>query len=352
MFMPACPREAALPPLLQQHNITVRSWFGQAAQWSSSQIACYITIMLVTGVDENGLGPRLGPLVATSLTLEAPRYARASLCERGLRLGLTDSKEAGGFGKMRFTESVALGLLETSGGAEAPTSADQLLERLFPNARALLGACCPNASTAEQCWGVDLRLPLFGGDPDHGKALLTELIGRSNLRFVDVQSRVACAGVLNAESTLGKNKLDVDLALFEDLIESVVQRHGPPSLVLCGMIGGIRDYASRFGRFRASRIRTLRARRGQRRYEIAELGELRFEVDADARHLPVALASIVGKYVREICMRRIGEFYRRTDAGLQLASGYHDPVTTRFIAATEASRRRLGIVDDCFRRRA
>ena len=82
------------------------------------------------------------------------------------------------------------------------------------------------------------------------------------------------------------------------------------------------------------------------------LGEVRFEVDADARHLPVALASIVGKYVREICMRRIGEFYRRCDPELRLASGYHDPVTTRFIQATEPSRRRLGIAHDCFRRRA
>jgi ribonuclease HII len=311
-----------------------------------------MAIMLVTGVDENGLGPRLGPLIATALTLEAPRYARASLCERGLRLGLRDSKESGGFRKMRFAESVALALLGASEAGEVPTSADQLLERLFPKARAVLGACCPNASTADQCWGIDLQLPIFGGDPGHGESLLSALVGRSSLRFVDVQSRVACAGMLNAKSAAGKNKLEVDLELFEDLIESVVRYHGPPSLVLCGMIGGIRDYASRFGRLGGSRVRTLRARRGQIRYEIAELGELRFEVDADARHLPVALASIVGKYVREICMRRIGEFYRRTNAELQLASGYHDPVTTRFIAATEDSRRRLGIVEDCFRRRA
>jgi ribonuclease HII len=308
--------------------------------------------MLVMGVDENGLGPRLGPLVATSLTLETGRYARSVLSERGLRLGLTDSKETGGFGRMGFTESVALALLRATDGGGELGSADRLLSRVFPEVGPRLRACCPDAPTAEQCWGVDLTLPAFGGDPALGEELLERLVGRSRLRIVDVESRIACAGVLNAKSAAGRNKLDVDLELFEDLLDSVRSRHGTPLLVVCGMIGGIRDYASRFRRFDAARVQALAGRHGQRRYAVEGLGEVRFEVDADARHLPVALASIVGKYVREICMRRIGEFYRRDDPGLSLASGYHDPVTTRFIRATERSRRRLGIAQDCFRRQA
>ncbi|MGB5282924.1 MAG: hypothetical protein WBN29_00350, partial [Polyangiales bacterium] len=87
--------------------------------------------MLVMGVDENGLGPRLGPLVATSVVLQASRYARPALRVRGLSLGLTDSKETGGFGRMGFTESVALALVER-GGAGLATSADDLLDRLAP----------------------------------------------------------------------------------------------------------------------------------------------------------------------------------------------------------------------------
>ena len=307
--------------------------------------------MLVMGVDENGLGPRLGPLVATALTLETTRYSRSSLQRRGLDLGLTDSKETGGFGRMVFTEAVALALLDLEARG-VPSTSDELLDRVFPEVRPTLGRCCPDPTTSEQCWGVDLALPAFGGDPLFGKSLLQRLIGRSSLRIVDVQSRVACAGVLNAEASNGRNKLDVDLGLFEDLIESVHAAHGAPMLVVCGMIGGIRDYASRFGRFDEARTHALSMRRGQRRYQVDGVGEIRFEVDADARHLPVALASIVGKYVREICMRRIGEFYRRIDPELTLASGYHDPVTTRFIEATELSRRKLGIVQDCFRRQA
>ena len=307
--------------------------------------------MLVMGVDENGLGPRLGPLLASSVTLQIPRYERAYLCERGLALGLTDSKETGGFGRMGFTESVALALLKR-GGAGLPGSADQLLDRVSPDSRQRLRACCPDAPTAGQCWAVDLPLPAFGGDVSYGEGLLDQLIGRSSLGIVDVQSRVACAGVLNAKLAAGQNKLAVDLELFEDLIASVQTRHGSPLLAVCGMIGGIRDYASRLARFEPYRVTSLAPRRGQRRYMIDGVGEVRFEVDADARHLPVALASIVGKYVREICMRRIGEFYRQGNPDVKLASGYHDPVTTRFIDATESFRRRLGIAPDCFKRQA
>jgi ribonuclease HII len=307
--------------------------------------------MLVMGVDENGLGPRLGPLVATSVAIDMPRYTRAALCGRGLALGLTDSKETGGFGRMGFIESVALALL-TRGGAGLPGSADGLLDRVSPDSRQRLRTCCPDDPTAEQCWAVDLALPAFGGDVSYGEALLGRLVGRSSLRIVDVQSRIACAGVLNAKLAAGKNKLAVDLELFEDLISSVQRRHGSPLLVVCGMIGGVRDYASRFSRFEPDRVELLASRRGQRRYRVDGVGEIRFEVDADARHLPVALASMVGKYVREISMRRIGEFYRQEKPDLNLASGYHDPVTTRFIEATEPSRRRLGIALDCFRRQA
>ena len=301
--------------------------------------------MLVMGVDENGLGPRLGPLVATSVVLETPRYLRGTLCDRGRDLGLTDSKETGGFGRMAFIESVALALL----GAR---SADDLLDQLSPASRVDLRACCPNDETAAQCWAVNPTLPAFGGDPAHGAALLRKLVGRSKLRVVDVQSRLACAGILNARQAVGQNKLAVDLELFEELIIAAHQLHGGPLLVICGMIGGIRDYSSRLRHVDHQRVDSLPGRRGQRRYAVEGLGEIRFEVDADACHLPVALASIVGKYLREICMLRIGEFYRRGVPGLRLASGYHDPVTSRFIEETQPSRHQLGIVSDCFQRHA
>ena len=303
------------------------------------------------GVDENGLGPRLGPLVASSVTLRTSSYRRGTLCRRGLALGLTDSKQTGGFGRMGFTESVALALIERVCG-QPPPSADALLDGIAPGTREQLRTRCPNESTSAQCWGSNLDLPMFGGDVTYGRTLLDRLIGRSSLRIADVQTRVACPGMLNSRLAEGRNKLAVDLELFEDLIVTTQARQRDSLLAVCGMIGGIRDYAARFGRFEQDRVAEPQGRRGQRKYAVQGIGEIRFEVDADARHLPVALASIVGKYVREICMRRIGAFYQEQIPEITLASGYHDPVTTRFIQATEPERRRLRIADNCFQRQA
>jgi ribonuclease HII len=309
--------------------------------------------MLVLGADENGMGPRLGPLIASSVTLEISAYRRAALCERGLGLGLTDSKQTGGFGRMALLESVALALVEAAHGSR-PDCVDALLDCVAPSLRAALQTRCPDASTAAQCWSVNPRLPVFGGDLAEGARLVEALRGRSSLRIVDVQSRLVCAGLLNERKARGQNKLEVDLALFEELVSHAAERYagGGPLLAICGMVGGIRDYQARFSRFAAEQVQPLPSRRGQRRYQLGSVAELRFEIGADARHLPVALASMLGKYVRELSMRRIGDFYRRQVPELPRASGYHDPVTSRFIEATEPDRKRLGIAADCFRRRA
>jgi ribonuclease HII len=73
--------------------------------------------------------------------------------------------------------------------------------------------------------------------------------------------------------------------------------------------------------------------------------------DADASDLLVSLASMVGKWIREVLMERIVRHYQGLVPGLAGASGYHDPVTGRFVLATELVRNEKRIPDDCFERR-
>ena len=208
--------------------------------------------MLVMGVDENGLGPRLGPLVATSVALQVPRYARAALCERGLALGLTDSKETGGFGRMGFTESVALALVKRGGaGLPARRTSFSTRSRLSP-----ASAFEPAAPTSRPPGSAGRSISAAGV---WWRCVLRRAAARSAGRPLEPSHRRRAKpsrlrGDAQREARRRRNKLAVDLELFEDLICAVHDRHGSPLLAVCGMIGGIRDYASRFSRFESQSV--------------------------------------------------------------------------------------------------
>ena len=252
-----------------------------------------VTPMLVCGVDENGMGPRLGPLVATAVTLRLASYDRGKLRRRGLKHGVGDSKQTSAFGQMRHAESLALALAERALGA-IPESADDVLRGLGLETPAALRAPCPDATHVSQCWGA-LALPAFGGTLDEGRATLRGLEGRT-LEVMHVRTHAICAGRLNAAFAEGKTKLDVDLATFEWLLMDAREAAGEDLLAHCGIIGGLRRYVPRFSRFGvappgefrlAEPVRVLEEVKGRSRYAVPDLGEVSFEVKADDRHLAV-----------------------------------------------------------------
>jgi ribonuclease HII len=301
----------------------------------------------VVGVDENGLGPRLGPLVATAVTIEVPCYDRARLHGAGERLGIDDSKATSGFGKMAAAEGLALAMLEQVYG-QAPADADALLGLIALDGVLGLRMPCPSSSLP-QCWSAELRLPVFGGDIEQGRAALARLL-RRKVRIVAARTTLACAFVLNAEVQRLGSRTAVDLSLFERLVLDARAQSGQDVEAILGMVSGIRDYPRYFDRLRGRQIETVHQDRKLASYRVAGVGALSFEVDADARHLPVALASMLGKYVRELSMERQNRFYASHDPSLARPSGYHDPVTRGFVAASAPLRRRLGIIDQCFER--
>ncbi len=304
--------------------------------------------MWIVGVDENGLGPRLGPLVATALTIEVERYDMSALEAAGAALHVGDSKRVSGFGRMAHAESLALALAEAAAG-HVPTDADMLLEAIGLDAVAALRARCPDdGATARQCW-PQLPLPAFGGDLARGRNVL-DALANEGVHVHRVRTAVVCAGALNDALAAGSTKLRVDLELFERLILDARARCSSDVLALCGMVGGIRRYLDYFDRLAQPEV--LREVKGASVYQVPGVGRVSFEVKADDRHLPVGLASMVGKYVRELGMARLMAFYRERDPTLPAASGYHDKVTARFIDGSRELRHRLAIAPECFERRS
>jgi ribonuclease HII len=93
----------------------------------------------------------------------------------------------------------------------------------------------------------------------------------------------------------------------------------------------------------------LETGRARSSYDFPGVGELQFVRDADEKDALVMLASLVGKYVRELLMARVSDYYRES-SGEIVSSGYHDPVTARFVRATALHRKRESIPNDCFER--
>jgi ribonuclease HII len=303
--------------------------------------------VLVVGVDENGLGPVLGPMVTTGVSVELARYQATRVAEIARELGIDDSKETAAFGRMAVAEGIALAVLELATGTP-PAQVDDLLGALLLDAPPELRARCPDAARP-QCWSVPIALPCFGGDVAEGRKAL-QILSKRGIHVRRAKSAVACTRLLNDRLALGQSRVELDLELMERLVLDAQRALSGEVLAICGMVGGIRNYVDKFRHIPRASVVQRRARGGALVYDVAELGQVRFEIDADQNHFPVALASMIGKYLRELWMLRHNRFYRASDASLADVSGYHDPITRGFIRQSAGLRKQLGIEDACFLR--
>ena len=79
--------------------------------------------------------------------------------------------------------------------------------------------------------------------------------------------------------------------------------------------------------------------------------EIRFEVNADSLHMPVALASMIAKYTRELLMARFNAFFKQRLPDVRPTAGYAMDAK-RWLADVEDHLPRLGIQPQCLCRRA
>ncbi len=307
----------------------------------------------VLGLDENGLGPRLGPLVVTAIYAQASDKGRAQLTRRlpqSIRADLNDSKLLVSCHDSSLGEAWARAVAERMTGV-APRTPKELLHRLTPESESSLKKDCPK-STQAQCWNA--RGEMFSATDEQLHRVtghLASLEARGlNIRRAAVD--LTCTGRLNALKSAGVHRFAADLNAMERLILLLREVAQSPIVATCGKVGGIGKYEPFFGPLAGRLHVALEEGRARSCYHFPTLGELRFVRDADASDPLVMLASLIGKYVRELLMHRISHFYRaHVDEDTSEPSGYHDPVTARFVEQTRAARRRLSIFEDCFERR-
>lgn len=305
------------------------------------------------GIDENGLGPRLGPLVVTAVAAqtEGGGHERAERRARGaLRTRLDDSKKLVCHGDTALGEAWARAIARRM-GLTNPESPDALVRRLSLDPPEILRAPCPSAH-ADQCWSTQSEA--FAAD-DELVATVTGDLARleaQGVRVLHVACVVTCVRRLNDGIDQGLTRFHADLHAMERLALDARERVGCDVIATCGKVGGFSRYPPAFGPM-SGRLHAV-AEEGQKRseYAVPGLGRIAFVRDADEKHMLVSMASLVGKWVRDLLMARVVRYHRGLDPDLPDASGYYDPVTTRFIDATRLARDRRSLPDDCFTRRA
>jgi ribonuclease HII len=307
------------------------------------------------GTDEAGYGPHFGPLVVSATVWEIDDGIDCCALYKHLRRIVTanikratktkvvwaDSKAVykNGFGMDHLERGVlaALGLVD-----RRPSQWCELWDWLDPQ-------IAPRIEELPWHMGYSADVPFWtdGEELSHLVDLLKEKLGALGVRLIGLQCRAVFPDEFN-ELVEGSNKADalsrITLALVAKAIETL-----PAGCVqvFCDRHGG-RDYyhpllqtqfADDWIEIRLESGETSEYRFGpeERRVEIG------FYVGGE-RFLPVALASMTAKYLRETAMRPFNEFWCARVPGLKPTAGY--PVDSwRFKKQIAATQRELAIDD-------
>jgi len=299
--------------------------------------------MFVAGIDENGLGPKLGPLVVTGALFETDgdgyepsRFGEA--LEGATALGgarVADSKAVMSASAMGPGETTVLALASRLRGDATRTDGEFLEAFCHPPPSAWRDACPPEGRTL--CFGPDAPLGLFGADLANARELgarLAPAMASAGVTLRAVHAEVLCPARFNRTlEEEGNGKARLDLAAFERRIRAFAGDAGEDALYLCGKVMNLAYYTPHMD---LPRTHPLLQRSESKRasvYRFQDLGEVRFLLDGDRDHLPIAVASMFGKYVREIFMKRLNRFFAGLFPGHRAVSGYGDPVTRAFLSA-------------------
>ncbi len=293
---------------------------------------------LSVGIDENGLGPLLGPLIVTAVSAEGPAGKPVPTIKH-----VGDSKLLVGFGHSALGEAWARVLLERQGlTAHSPA---ELIDTLLGESGIASRALCPSGH-APQCWQDEQPW-------DAGEALLEQVrqsmneLERTGWRLTRARSEHVCTRELNTEEAAGRSRLHVNLDRMERLVVDA-RAHAPGRLnVTCGKVGGMRYYVPQLQHLHA--ILTHSEEAAASCYELSDGTQLEFLRNAESQRPLVALASLIGKYLRDRMMHRICAFHGAASAS-DAVSGYHDSRTLQFVRSTHDSRAAKSMQDSCFLR--
>ena len=317
---------------------------------------------LLIGMDEAGYGPNLGPLVVTVTVWDVPGSPREfdlwgamadvasqSPSKELLKLQIADSKQVYSPGKgLAALEKAVLSALRMLG--RGPTSLAELTEELRPeisnfkfqisNLKSAL-VIPPWLTDRELALPTEVEASLIGD-------VATKWLGccqRADVKLLAIRSEIVQPQRFNELVRAADNKALALSRLSLGLLRSVWNPDDEqPTLVICDKHGGRNRYDDLLAEVLDDRMVFAVGEARERSVYRVGSTELRFQMKAEA-NFPVALASLVCKYVRELSMHAFNQFWSEQVPGLKPTAGY--PLdAVRFKQDIAEAQKRLGITDD------
>ena len=291
------------------------------------------------GTDEAGYGPSLGPLVITATAWEcpnrdldlyevlaevvadSPKSAKSSTGSR--RLLIADSKVACRSGAIGNLETTVLLLLESVYGRRPKTLSD-LVSIVMPTVA--------EGFLEQHFWlkGLNIELPLESNDVQG--EMYSELSSRfravcqrNAIRLSDIRSTI----VLPPEFNDGVMELGNKATLLSDktlrLAAGLMNGRSDDTLIECDKHGGRSYYSDLIARALTDcPVEIVLESAQQSVYQWSPPNrecEVRFTAKGEGQ-LPVALASMVSKYVREVFMEAWNDFWSIQVPNIKPTKGY------------------------------
>jgi ribonuclease HII len=291
---------------------------------------------ILTGIDEAGYGPILGPLVVSSTTFTVPdellkedmwKLLKVAVgkTKRALagRILIADSKKAfnrkTGCGHLRRAVISAIRCLDKS--YEIPANAKELAEILCPDSLGRL---------ADYPWYKELEGVELGGensDFNIAAGVFSRNLASNDMRLVDICSQCLDVGYYNKMVSDVRNKASVLFTSVAKLIHRAYEMgaDGEQIQVLVDRQGGRISYVGLLRKmFPQLELCVVRQDEKCSSYELVGAKTLRvhFAIKADSRFLPVSLASMASKYVREVMMESINRYFLGFCPEIKPTAGY------------------------------
>lgn len=285
------------------------------------------------GIDEAGFGPILGPLVVSSSTFSLPRNLieadlwqtlRRSLANKRKhiagRLLIADSKKA--YSKSLGTkhlERTVLACLKCLG--KEPATLTELIMLLCPD-------CLERLSDYPWYKGAgNCQLGAEPADIKLASAVLGDDLTANGIKLLELKSCCLDVGLYNKMVGSVKNKARVLFTATSRLIKSVFDEFGGDELqIVVDRQGGRVRYRANLQRmFEGMELQILSESPAASSYELRanrKKMRLHFVVGADERFLPVSLASMVSKYLRELLVANINRYFTGFHSDLKPTAGY------------------------------